>query len=87
MGGIIIGRKMDKEICVFCHNNEATKLCDFPTGVITLSIDFIPTRTTCSLPMCDDCATYIDIDTDFCPRCMEDYKNKFINWKKSLNIK
>lgn len=60
-----------EDVCIFCKKKEHSLLCDFPTGVITTTYDFKPTRTTCSRPMCVDCATHIDDDTDFCPRCME----------------
>jgi len=62
------------DTCVFC-GNPATKLCDFPTGVIIPSTDFIPIRTTCSRPMCDDCAIEIEDadDVHFCPHCVKEF--------------
>lgn len=68
----IAHKPLDTDKCVFC-GEPATKLCDFPTGVIITSIDFIAHRTTCSRPMCDECAVRIDNDVDFCPKCVEDF--------------
>ena len=61
------------DICVFC-GAPATKLCDFPTGVIITSIDFKAHRTTCSRPMCDGCAFEVEHDdVHFCPHCVEEF--------------
>lgn len=71
-------------VCVFCKSNQATKLCDFPTGVIKTTIDFKTYRMTCDRPICDNCAVNIAEDVEFCPHCMEKYSKKFINWRKEL---
>lgn len=71
-------------LCQFCKKNEAGGLCDFPTGTIKTTIDFKIHRTTCDKLMCIDCATVIANDTEFCPDCMNSYKNKFINWQKEI---
>lgn len=55
--------------CAICKEKESTKLCDFP-----FNYEFDPNESkifysTCSLPMCDDCAkTEMPIVFgDFCP--------------------
>jgi len=70
-GNIVEFDFKNAELCWFCHKRRATKLCDFPTGVVTTSLDFKPVRTTCSRAMCDKCATSIDEEVDFCPHCMK----------------
>lgn len=42
--------------CVFCHERPATRLCDFKVG-----------GRTCDAAMCDECATHIAANTDYCP--------------------
>lgn len=80
-------KESEEVVCPCCRKRPATKLCDFPTGVVTTSIDFVPRRTTCDRPLCDECAIHVAEDTDFCPKCMELYRDKFINWQKELSQK
>ena len=78
---------MSEEICFFCNENVITKLCDFPTGVVWMSTDCQNHTTTCDMPMCDECSTNISNEVDFCPACMEKYRNEFINWHRKFHEK
>lgn len=77
----------ENELCFFCRKQVGTKLCDFPTGTIKTSIDFKTYRTTCDRLICEECSTNIADDTEFCPRCMKKYQEKFVNWQKDLKLK
>ena len=78
---------MNNKICFFCKTNIISKLCDFPTGVVWMSTDCKNHPTTCDMGMCDECATNITHEVDFCPYCMERYRNKFINWQRKFHEK
>jgi len=59
--------------CKFCRNKRATKLCDYPSGVWVSPHMVLKhgKRITCDAQMCDDCATNLGHETDFCPKCIE----------------
>lgn len=63
------------ERCQFCKRKKATLLCDFPEDEIVTSLDFKPIRLTCDCKICEDCATHIAENTDFCPKCMDFVRN------------
>lgn len=44
-------------LCKFCRKRPHTKLCDHPRGMTG----------TCDAKMCDECATNVGPDVDFCP--------------------
>jgi hypothetical protein len=60
------------ERCNFCRK-RATKLCDYPVGhwVSPHMIAKVGKIITCSRQICDDCATNLGYETDFCPKCMD----------------
>ncbi len=47
-----------RRLCRFCHQDVATKLCDFPIS---------PSGKTCDADMCGKCATNVGPDQDYCP--------------------
>ncbi|MBP2635026.1 MAG: hypothetical protein H6Q72_933 [Firmicutes bacterium] len=65
------------ERCDFCRRKPATKLCDYPVGERASPHMVIKygKRITCDAKMCDDCATSLGYEMDFCPKCMEELKN------------
>ncbi len=56
---IICGLHRSTQRCKFC-GKPATKLCDFPLHGPKQGL-------TCSIPMCDQCATAQGEGIDFCP--------------------
>jgi len=64
------------ERCRFCIRKRATKICDYPVGVWAspdMAVKY-GKRITCDNLMCDDCATNLGYETDYCPKCMERVK-------------
>ena len=61
--------------CQFCKRKLGTLLCDFPVTTIINSLDFKPQKITCDKLICEDCATHIANEIDFCPNCMEKLRN------------
>ncbi len=53
---ILCSRKRRQQ-CKFCRRGYVSKLCDFP----------VATGKTCDAGMCDDCATRIGHEVDYCP--------------------
>lgn len=65
------------ERCRFCKCKRATKLCDYPVGYWVSPHMVIKHGKiiTCDRQMCDDCATNLGYEMDFCPKCMEEVKS------------
>lgn len=74
------------ERCEFCKRKRATKLCDFPIGIWASPHMVIKHGRviTCDNKMCDDCATNIGPEMDFCPKCAADVK-KIIKSKEAMH--
>lgn len=82
----VISPTFGRQLCAFCHRRPATKLCDAPTGRFRwmghppgrffYEIEGKPLEWTmiCNRPICDECATELGGEIDFCPRCMERIK-------------
>jgi hypothetical protein len=56
------GTRRKKDICRFCRNRYVTKLCDFP-----IPVGDVGHKRTCDAGMCDQCATPIAHEVDYCP--------------------
>ena len=61
-----------EERCEFCRNS-ATNICDYPVGhwVSPHMVAEVGKLITCDRRICNDCATNLGYETDFCPDCME----------------
>lgn len=56
--GFICGRKDRVKTCVHC-GRPPSKLCDFP-------LKGAKAGKTCDRPVCEQCATHVEPDTDYC---------------------
>jgi hypothetical protein len=59
--------------CEFC-GKESELLCDFPKSSVVSHVHrqgFSIHHITCDNHMCQDCATSIATEIDYCPDCME----------------
>lgn len=54
------GRK--PKFCPFCKERPATKLCDF-----RIKVGDVGHTRTCDAPICEQCATIVGPDRDYCP--------------------
>ncbi len=54
---IIFCGRSRRQRCKFCHQGFVAKLCDFPVA---------PGKT-CDAGMCDQCATRVASEVDYCP--------------------
>jgi hypothetical protein len=72
-----------EERCDFCKKRKAIKLCDFPIyygkrlcfrGVTEEDRKNWSNHGTCDKKICEVCATNIDTEVDFCPKCIEKLK-------------
>ena len=59
-------RKLGK--CGECFVRDATLLCDgpLPSGVVHRRSSIAGADTTCSKPLCRECATHVAPDADYC---------------------
>lgn len=57
-GGMIVCGRGRRKQCKWCGRRPVTKLCDYPVGH----------GRTCDAEMCDECATHIAHETDYCPK-------------------
>ena len=81
--GIVEGnfKRMDlpiEERCWYCQR-KATRLCDATSGLLfdapnEKGIKTPVQRSTCDIPMCDDCTTRFG-ELDFCKRHIEELRN------------
>lgn len=55
LGHVIICGPKRVKACAHC-GSISTKLCDYPNG----------RGKTCDRPICEDCATHVEPDTDLC---------------------
>lgn len=51
-------------MCAFCKVKYSTKLCDF--ALRNTSTGGPDVQATCDAPMCDDCATSVGANRDYC---------------------
>lgn len=58
-------------LCRECRQREATQLCDgpLPAGILHRRSSVPGGDTTCSTPLCRDCAHHVGPDRDFCTAC------------------
>jgi hypothetical protein len=61
---IICGPRHTPALCQFCRKRPHTKLCDAPR---TNGYGPGGSAATCEGKMCNECATAIGTDTDYCP--------------------
>lgn len=61
-GGHAHIRRSRRPLCQFCRQREHTKLCDFK-----LNVGDVGHKRTCDAKMCDQCATSVGADLDYCP--------------------
>lgn len=80
-----------KTMCPFCKRREATRLCDAPTARVRFCghppraemreyghfISSLEELALCSRMICDECATEIAPEVDFCPHCMDRILKKY----------